>query len=336
MRSLIGLIERILHLIPVIIGVSIIVFLLLHITPGDPVETMIGNQQTTQEEITRLRSELGLDKPLHVQFIHFMNGLVTFDLGMSFTQRIPVSQVILPRLPATIELSVLSIIVALLIGIPVGIISAVKRFSLLDKIGTFLSLLGVSMPGFWFSLLLIILFSVTLEWLPIAGRIEHGFNVPSITGFVLIDTLLSGNLAAFIDALKHMIMPSLVLGTTSAALIMRVMRSSMLDVIRQDYILFARAKGLSFRLVILKHALRNALISTVTVVALQMGHLLAGNLIIEFIFGWPGIGQLVVKAIYARDYPVVQGVVLVYAFAFILTNFVADLLYTYLNPRIEL
>jgi ABC-type dipeptide/oligopeptide/nickel transport system permease component len=336
LRSLIGLIERILHLIPVIIGVSIIVFLLLHITPGDPVETMIGNQQTTQEEITRLRSELGLDKPLHVQFIHFMNGLVTFDLGMSFTQRIPVSQVILPRLPATIELSVLSIIVALLIGIPVGIISAVKRFSLLDKIGTFLSLLGVSMPGFWFSLLLIILFSVTLEWLPIAGRIEHGFNVPSITGFVLIDTLLSGNLAAFIDALKHMIMPSLVLGTTSAALIMRVMRSSMLDVIRQDYILFARAKGLSFRLVILKHALRNALISTVTVVALQMGHLLAGNLIIEFIFGWPGIGQLVVKAIYARDYPVVQGVVLVYAFAFILTNFVADLLYTYLNPRIEL
>ena len=153
--------------------------------------------------------------------------------------------------------------------------------------------------------------------------------MPSITGFVLIDTLLSGNLAAFIDALKHMIMPSLVLGTTSAALIMRVMRSSMLDVIRQDYILFARAKGLSFRLVILKHALRNALISTVTVVALQMGHLLAGNLIIEFIFGWPGIGQLVVKAIYARDYPVVQGVVLVYAFAFILTNFVADLLYTY-------
>ena len=192
------------------------------------------------------------------------------------------------------------------------------------------------MPGFWFSLLLIIFFSVTLEWLPIAGRIEHGFNVPSITGFVLIDTLLSGNLAAFIDALKHLIMPSLVLGMTSAALIMRVMRSSMLDVIRQDYILFARAKGLSFRLVILKHALRNALISTVTVVALQMGHLLAGNLIIEFIFGWPGIGQLVVKSIYARDYPLVQGVVLVYAFAFILTNFVADLLYTYLNPRIEL
>ena len=336
MRSLIGLIERILHLIPVIIGVSIIVFLLLHITPGDPVETMIGNQQTTQEEITRLRSELGLDKPLHVQFIHFMKGLLTFDLGMSFTQRIPVSQIILPRLPATIELSVLSIIVALLIGIPVGIISAVKRFSLLDKIGTFFSLLGVSMPGFWFSLLLIIFFSVTLEWLPIAGRIEHGFDVKSVTGFLLIDTLLSGNLAAFIDVLKHMIMPSLVLGTTSAALIMRVMRSSMLDVIRQDYILFARAKGLSFRLVILKHALRNALISTVTVVALQMGHLLAGNLIIEFIFGWPGIGQLVVKAIYARDYPVVQGVVLVYAFAFILTNFVADLLYTYLNPRIEL
>jgi ABC-type dipeptide/oligopeptide/nickel transport system permease component len=336
LRSLIGIIERILHLIPVIIGVSIIVFLLLHITPGDPVQTMIGNQQTTQEEIAKLRAELGLDKPLYVQFIHFMKGLATFDLGMSFEQRIPVSQVILPRLPATIELSILSIIVALLIGIPVGIISAVKRFSLLDKIGTFLSLLGVSMPGFWFSLLLIIFFSVTLEWLPIAGRIEHGFDVTSVTGFLLIDTLLSGNLAAFIDALKHMIMPSLVLGTTAAALIMRVMRSSMLDVIRQDYILFARAKGLSFRLVILKHALRNALISTVTVVALQMGHLLAGNLIIEFIFGWPGIGQLVVKAIYARDYPVVQGVVLVYAFAFILTNFVADILYTYLNPRIEL
>jgi len=279
---------------------------------------------------------LGLDRPIYVQFLDFVKGLLTFDLGMSYTQRMPVGQIILPRLPATIELSFLSILVALLIGIPVGIISAVKRFSLLDKLGTFFSLLGVSMPGFWFSLLLIIFFSATLEWLPIAGRIEHGFDVRSVTGFLLIDTLLGLDFRAFFDVLKHLIMPSLALGMTSAALIMRVMRSSMLDVIRQDYVLFARAKGLSARLVILKHALRNALISTVTVAALQMGHLLAGNLIIEFIFGWPGIGQLVVKSIYARDYPLVQGVVLVYAFAFILMNFVADLLYTYLNPRVEL
>jgi len=308
----------------------------MHITPGDPVALMIGDQYTTQEEIARIRTELGLDRPVYVQLLDFLKGLLTFDLGMSYTQRMPVHQIILPRLPATIELSVLSLFVALLIGIPVGIISAVKRYSLLDKVGTFFSLLGVSMPGFWFSLLLIIFFSATLEWLPIAGRIEHGFSFPSVTGFLLIDSLLGLNIRAFFDVLKHLIMPSLALGMPSAALIMRVMRSGMLDVIRQDYILFARAKGLPPRLIILKHALRNALISTVTVAALQMGHLLAGNLIIEFIFGWPGIGQLAVKSIYARDYPLVQGVVLVYAFAFILMNFVADVLYTYLNPRIEL
>jgi len=336
LRSLIRLIERILQLIPVILGVSVIVFSLMHITPGDPVALMIGDQYTTQEEIARIRTELGLDRPVYVQLLDFLKGLLTFDLGMSYTQRMPVHQIILPRLPATIELSVLSLFVALLIGIPVGIISAVKRYSLLDKVGTFFSLLGVSMPGFWFSLLLIIFFSATLEWLPIAGRIEHGFSFPSVTGFLLIDSLLGLNIRAFFDVLKHLIMPSLALGMPSAALIMRVMRSGMLDVIRQDYILFARAKGLPPRLIILKHALRNALISTVTVAALQMGHLLAGNLIIEFIFGWPGIGQLAVKSIYARDYPLVQGVVLVYAFAFILMNFVADVLYTYLNPRIEL
>ena len=336
MRSLIGLVERILQLIPVILGVSIIVFSLMHITPGDPVEMMIGDQHTTPEEIAKLRAELGLDKPFHIQFFRFLEGLLTFDLGMSYTQRAPVSQIILPRLPATIELSVLSMMVALLIGIPVGIVSAVKRYSVFDKAGTFFSLLGVSMPGFWFSLLLIIFFSATLEWLPSAGRIEYGFEFKTITGFLSVDTLLALDFKAFFDVLKHLMMPSLALGMTAAALIMRVMRSSMLDVIRQDYVLFAKAKGLSPRLVILKHALRNALISTVTVAALQMGHLLAGNLIIEFIFGWPGIGQLAVKSIYARDYPLVQGVVLVYAFAFILMNFVADILYTYLNPRIEL
>ena len=336
MRSLIGLVERILQLIPVILGVSIIVFSLMHITPGDPVEMMIGDQHTTPEEIAKLRAELGLDKPFHIQFFRFLEGLLTFDLGMSYTQRAPVADIILPRLPATIELSVLSMMVALLIGIPVGIVSAVKRYSVFDKAGTFFSLLGVSMPGFWFSLLLIIFFSATLEWLPSAGRIEYGFEFKTITGFLSVDTLLGLNFKAFFDVLKHLMMPSLALGMTAAALIMRVMRSSMLDVIRQDYVLFAKAKGLSPRLVILKHALRNALISTVTVAALQMGHLLAGNLIIEFIFGWPGIGQLAVKSIYARDYPLVQGVVLVYAFAFILMNFVADVLYTYLNPRIEL
>ena len=192
------------------------------------------------------------------------------------------------------------------------------------------------MPGFWFSLLLIIFFSATLEWLPTAGRIEHGFQFETITDFLLVDTLLSVNLRAFFDVVKHLMMPSLALGMTAAALIMRVTRSSMLDVIRQDYILFARAKGLSRQRIIWRHALKNALISIVTVAALQLGHLLAGNLIIEFIFGWPGIGQLAVKSIYARDYPLVQGVVLVYAFAFIFVNFLADILYTYLNPRIEL
>lgn len=336
MKRLIAIIERLLQLIPVVIGVSIIVFSLIHITPGDPVESMIGDQYATKAEIENLRKELGLDRPFHIQFLHFFYGLVTFDIGKSYTQRIPVAEIILSRMPATIELSVLSMIVALLIGIPIGILSAVKRYSFFDKTGTLFSLLGVSMPGFWFSLLLIIFFSATLEWLPTAGRIEHGFQFETITGFLLVDTLLSVNLRAFFDAVKHLMMPSLALGMTAAALIMRVTRSSMLDVIRQDYILFARAKGLSRQRIIWRHALKNALISIVTVAALQLGHLLAGNLIIEFIFGWPGIGQLAVKSIYARDYPLVQGVVLVYAFAFIFVNFLADILYTYLNPRIEL
>ena len=336
MKRLMAIIERLLQLFPVVLGVSLIVFSLMHITPGDPVQLMIGDQHVTQVEIETLRRELGLDKPFHVQFYRFFSGLLRFDLGMSYTQRVPVSEIIGSRIPATIELSILSMGVALLIGIPIGILSAVKRYSFFDKIGTFFSLLGVSMPGFWFSLLLIIFFSATLEWLPIAGRIEHGFEFKTITGFLLVDTVLSLNVNAFLDVVKHLIMPSLALGMTAAALIMRVTRSSMLDVIRQDYILFARAKGLPRQRVIWRHALKNALISTVTVAALQLGHLLAGNLIIEFIFGWPGIGQLAVKSIYARDYPLVQGVVLVYALAFIFVNFLADILYTYLNPRIEL
>lgn len=336
MKRLVAILERLIQLIPVVFGVSIIVFSFMHITPGDPVTLIIGDHHATTAEIENLRRELGLDKPFHIQFLRFFYGLLRFDLGMSYTQRVAVSEIIGSRIPATIELSMLSMFVALLIGIPIGILSAVKRYSFFDKVGTFFSLLGVSMPGFWFSLVLIIFFSVTLEWLPIAGRIEHGFQFDTVTGFLLLDTLLDLNFKAFFDVVKHLIMPSLALGMTAAALIMRVTRSSMLDVIRQDYILFARAKGLPRQRIIWRHALKNALISTVTVAALQLGHLLAGNLIIEFIFGWPGIGQLAVKSIYARDYPLVQGVVLVYAFAFIFVNFLADILYTYLNPRIEL
>ena len=214
LKRLIAIAERLLQLVPVILGVSLIVFSLMHFTPGDPVEIMIGDQNATKAEIENLRRELGLDRPFHVQLLRYLEGLLTFDLGQSYSQRVPVAKIILSRLPATIELSVLSMVVALLIGIPIGILSAIKRYSFLDKVGTFFSLLGVSMPGFWFSLLLIIFFSATLEWLPFSGQMEHGFTFQPYTGFLLLDTLLNLNFGAFLDVVKHLIMPSIALGMT--------------------------------------------------------------------------------------------------------------------------
>ncbi len=330
------LLERLLQLVPVLLGVSLIVFVMMALTPGDPVQIMIGDQSVTPEQEAALRRGLGLDRPIYERFFIFLGNAVQGDFGTSFYHNRPVSEVIAERLPATIELSLVALIVALVTSIPLGVLAAIKRNSLLDRVATVGSLLGVSLPGFWFGILLLMLFAVHLHILPVSGRIGYSSEIEPITHFLLIDTLLRGEFSAFVDALKHIILPAITLGLPMTAILMRVTRTSMLEVLRQDYVTFADAKGLSRRKVLFRHALKNALIPTVTVAAIETGSLLGGNMIVETVFGWPGLGRLVVESIFLRNYPLVQAAVLFYAVTYVLLNFTADILYTYLNPRVKL
>ncbi|HMR34048.1 MAG TPA: ABC transporter permease [Geminicoccaceae bacterium] len=334
--SPLSLVERLLQLVPVLLGISVIVFAMMTLTPGDPVEIVLGDALATPEQRQQMRHEMGLDRPLPERFLLFLGDAVRGDFGTSFTHRRPVADVILERVPATIELTLASMLVAIAVGVPLGVLAAVRRDSWLDRAATAGALLGVSLPGFWFGILLILLFSVTLGLFPVSGRIGFSGEVPFVTGFLLIDTLLAGRLDSFLDALRHLLLPAVTLGLAMAALLMRVTRSSMLEALRQDYVTFAEAKGLSRRRVVFGHALKNALIPTVTVAAIETGTLLGGNMIVETVFGWPGLGRLVVDAIFRRDYPIVQAAVLLYAVTYVLLNLVADLLYTVLNPRVRL
>jgi peptide/nickel transport system permease protein len=334
--SLNKLLERIAQLLPVLLGVSVIVFVMMALTPGDPVQIMIGDQSITPEQEAELRRGLGLDRPMIERFFIFLGDAVQFDFGESFYHRRPVGDVIAERLPATIELSLVALIVALVTAIPLGVLAAIRKNSIFDRIATVGSLLGVSLPGFWFGILLLMLFAVHLHILPVSGRIGFDAEVRMVTGFLLIDTLLAGNLRAFGDALAHLILPAITLGLPMTAILMRVTRTSMLEVLRQDYVTFADAKGLSRRRVLFRHALKNALIPTVSVAAIETGSLLGGNMIVETVFGWPGLGRLVVESIFLRNYPLVQAAVLFYAVTYVLLNFIADLLYTVLNPRVKL
>lgn len=336
MRS-VKILERILFVIPIMFGVAIVVFFFIRLTPGDPVDIMLGQEGTiTSGEIENLRSEFHLDEPLHIQLWYFLSDAIRGDLGYSYIRREPVTTIIADRLPATIELAIGSLFFALLIAFPIGIVSAVKQNSLLDRLSMAGSFLGISMPGFWLGIVLILVFAVNLKVLPVQGRLSHDIELHQITGFYVLDSILTGNWVALGDSLKHLILPSIALGSSVAAVVARVLRSSMLEVLRSDYVQLARAKGAPEYVVIIKHALRNALIPTVTVVGLQVGVLLGGNMIIETVFGWPGLGRVVVQAIFSRDFPLVQGAVMVYAFTFVMANLVVDVMYTYLNPKITL
>ncbi|MFN2166726.1 MAG: ABC transporter permease, partial [Anaerolineae bacterium] len=287
-------------------------------SPGDPVDIMMGQGGAVSEgEIEQLRSEFNLDKPLLQQLGLFLGDLAHGDLGNSFTKKQPVAQLIGERLPATIELALGSLLFALLIAFPIGIISAVKQNSSLDRLSMGGAFLGISMPAFWLGIVLIMFFSVKLRWLPVQGRIDYDAGLQEVTGFYVLDSIITGNGAALTSSIKHLILPSIALGAAVAAIVARVLRSSLLESLRSDYVRLARAKGASENRVVMKHALRNALIPTVTVVGLQVGVLLGGNMIVETVFGWPGLGRLVVDAIFNRDFPLVQGAVLVYAFTFI-------------------
>lgn len=330
------IIERILLTIPILLGVVIIVFLFMRLTPGDPVDMMMGDSgNVSEQEIETLTSELNLDKPLHIQLTTYFAGFFQGDLGDSYKKNRPVTELIIETLPATVELALAAAFISLVIGIPIGVYSAVKQNKLIDRLSMGGSFLGISMPPFWLGIVLILIFSAYLGWTPVKGRIDFGVDITSITGFYLIDSLLSGNLSAFKNVLLHLLLPAIALGASMAAIIARVTRSSMIETLRSDYIMSARAKGVKEWRVIIVHGLRNGLIPTITMVGLEIGVLLSGNMIIETVFGWPGLGRLAVEGIFSRDYPLVQGVVMFYAFVFVFANLIVDILYMYLNPKLK-
>ena len=297
---------RLLMLIPVLIGVSLIVFTLMQLSPGDPAMIILG-AQAAPEDIAILRESMGLNDPLIVQFFRFLLGMFTLDFGTSYKDGMPVLTKLLEALPYTAELTFCAVLLALIIGIPAGIISATKQYSIFDRIASVLALIGFSTPNFWLSIMLILVFSVNLKWLPVSG-----------TGSIL-----------------HLVLPSIALGVQSAAVFTRMTRSSMLEVLNMDYIRTARAKGLSERVVILKHALKNALIPVITVVGLQIGLLFGGAILTETVFAWPGVGRLMIDSIRAKDTPVVQGGVIFTASIFVFINLLVDILYAYVDPRVK-
>jgi peptide/nickel transport system permease protein len=299
-------VKRLLSTIPVLFGISLLLFFMLRMLPGDPAQVLAG-QMATPEEIENIRHQLGLDRPIHVQYAFFLSRLALFDLGRSARTQNPVTEEIWARLPNTILLAVVAIALACLFGIPAGIISAVRPYTWTDYVVTFSALFGISMPVFWLGLMLVVVFSVMLNWLPAGG-----------TG-----------------SWKHVILPSLTLAALMVAFIARMTRASMIEVLSQDYTTTARSKGLKEQVVIIKHALKNALIPIITVVGLQFGLLLGGAVLTETVFAWPGLGRLIVDSILARDYPVIQGTILVFGLLYILVNLIVDLVYAYVDPRIR-
>ncbi|NER28938.1 MAG: ABC transporter permease [Symploca sp. SIO1C4] len=329
--------KRLLNLLPVLLGITLLVFTLLHLIPGDPASVMLG-ERATPEQVEALREQLGLNQPLPLQYLTFLSNLLRFDFGTSIISGIPIAEEIKTRWPATFELSTAAMLIAIILGIPAGVLAAVRKNSFWDNLTMSGSLLGVSMPVYWLGLLLIYLFTVNLNWLPPSGRIsiEEGLNLQVFTGFYLLDTLLEFKITAFIDVLSHLILPALTLATIPLAIIARITRSAMLEVLSQDYIRTARAKGVLERWVIFAHALKNALLPIVTIIGLQFGKLLGGAILTETIFSWPGIGSWIYEGILARDYPVVQGGVVFVAVIFVLINLLVDISYALLDPRISI
>ena len=310
------IIRRLLLLVPVLLGVSVIVFLVLHLSPGDPAEIMLGSQ-ATQEDLTRLRADLGLTQPLYVQYTRWMGHVARGDLGRSLWTKRPVLREVLERFKATLVLTATALVLSTVGGIALGIVSATRRNSLIDRLSAVASLFGASMPVFWLGIVLMVVFSLWLGWLPASGMFAP----------------YGGGDAR--DLVTHLILPAVTLAAASVTIVSRLTRSTMLEVLGQDYIRTARAKGLVERRVVVRHALKNALIPIVTVVGVQAGYLLGGAVLTETVFAWPGVGTLMVQGILARDFPLVQGCVLVVAVTFVAINLAVDLLYVWLDPRIR-
>ena len=329
------LLAKLLYLIPTFLGITIIAFGFVRILPGDPVLLMAGERGVSPERHAELSAQLGFDKPIVMQYLEFLWRLLHGDFGNSLVTKKPVLTEFMALFPATLELGLCAIIIATLIGVPVGVLAAIKRGSWFDQSSMTTALVGFSMPIFWWGLLLIIFFSGTLGWTPVSGRISLMYFFPQVTGFMLIDSLLSGQQGAFISAVSHLILPSVVLATIPLAVIARQTRSAMLEVMGEDYVRTARAKGMPSRRVIGVHALRNAMIPVVTTIGLQIGVLMAGAILTETIFSWPGIGKWMIDSISRRDYPVVQSGLLLIAGMVMIVNLLVDLTYGLINPRIR-
>jgi dipeptide transport system permease protein len=333
--------KKFLDLIPTLVGISFVCFMLIRLIPGDPVMIMIGERGADQATYNEMRHNLGLDQPLLIQYGHFLKNAVSGNLGTSIVSKNAVWNEFIERFPATFELGMVALVFATLIGIPVGIFAALKRNSFFDYLLMGTSLVGYSMPIFWWGLILILIFSVKLGLTPVSGRIALEFDVPIKTGLFLLDSLQTSvvkenGFAPFWSSLKHLILPSVALGTIPLAVISRMTRSSMLEVLSEDYIRTARAKGLTRKRIIFIHALRNAMVPIITTLALLFGSIITGAILTETIFSWPGIGKWIVQSITARDYPVIQGGVLIISFVIVLTNIIVDFIYYYLNPRMKI
>ncbi len=328
------IVKRLLMLIPVLLGVSVIVFFLLRVCAPDPAPVVLG-QHATEQSMNEWREANGLNDPVLVQYFNFIKGAIRGDFGTSYYTGNSVLDEIAARFPATLEIAVFAIILASVLGIAIGVVAAVKKNSIVDNASMVLSLIGVSVPIFWLGILFIILFVKILGWLPASGRISPMLRPDTVTGLYLVDTLIAGDMAAFKDALWHIILPGCTLALYTLAIISRMTRSSMLDTLNQDYIRTARSKGLKERRVITHHALRNALMPIVTVIGLQFGSLLGGAVLTETVFAWPGIGSYTVECITKSDFPVIQAVVMIIATIFVVMNLIVDIIYAFLDPRIK-
>lgn len=326
--------KRLLSVVFTMFGVTILIFTMVNLIPADPCMMMLG-ERATEQSLEECRKTLGLDQPLHIQYGRFLGRLLQGDLGRSFRSDEKIIDEIKAFFPATVELSFMAMLIASVLGLIAGVISATKQYSIFDYSSMVFAITGVSMPIFWLGLVLIIVFSVILGWLPISGRISALIELQQITGFYIIDSILTRNWEALGDVLLHLILPSFTLSTVPMALVARITRSSMLEVLRQDYIRTAKAKGLSEIVVYYKHALRNALIPVITVIGLSFGVLMGGAVLTEAIFAWPGIGHWLLEAVATRDFNAVQGGVLLVAFIFVIVNTIVDILYVWVNPRIR-
>jgi ABC-type dipeptide/oligopeptide/nickel transport system permease component len=328
------ILSRMIGTIPVIVLISLLVFMLVQAAPGDPADLLLSDE-ATKADVEEARERWGLNQPIYIQYLKFLSAALQGDLGTSFRYADPVQTMIVDRMPATIELAVVALFIAVVFGVPLGVWAGAKPNSWADNLGSFFGFFGISMPNFWFGIMLILIVSGFLNLLPSAGRNTYGVGGDPITGFYILDGMLRADGKAVWDGISHIILPAVALGTNMMGILMRVTRSSVLEVMHEDYVRTARAKGVRDRVVLWRHVVRNALVPIITVVGLELGALLSGSIIVETVFSWPGSGSLLISAITSRDYPLITGTVLTYTAAFVIINFTIDILYAAIDPRIR-